>query len=362
MYIKSYEVKNYRNLKDKKITPSKEINIICGENAQGKTNLIEGIYLFSGLKSFRGAKDSELVGFGKQKAKLNISFYSHSREQKAEIEIEQHRKLSLNGSNLKSPTEIAEQCHIIVFSPDLLSIIKEGPELRRRFLNNGISAMYPIYSENLKKYNRLLAQRNNLLKQIKKNPQYKELLEEYDIALAKFGAHIVTTRKRYISRLMQYLPKIFHDFTQSRENIDIDYICQDYNGSEEDLKNKLFESRENDILLGSTGIGPHRDDIEFLINGISAKSFGSQGQQRSVIIAVKLAEAEMLKEICGEQPIALLDDVMSELDEKRQDYILNHIKNWQVFITCCDHATIERLEKGKVFYVKDGKVTLKGKR
>ncbi len=361
MYIKKYKFINYRNLSDKEITPSKEMNIICGENAQGKTNLIEGMYLFSGQRSFRGSKDSELVSFDKEQAKLKIIFFSHEREQEAEIEIEQHRKITLNGVPLKSASEIGEQCHIVVFSPDLLTIIKESPEGRRKFLNGGISAMYPIYSENLKKYNRLLAQRNNLLKQIKKNPQYKDLLNEYDIALSRFGAHIVTTRRRYITRLMQYLPKIFEEFTSSREKIEIEYICQGYEGSEESLLKELKKNRDNDILFGTTSVGPHRDDIEFLINGVSAKNFGSQGQQRSVIIAVKLAEAEMLKEICGEQPIALLDDVMSELDEKRQDYILNHIKNWQVFITCCDSATIERLKKGKVFSINGGKVKRKGK-
>lgn len=361
MYIKKYKFINYRNLKDKEITPAKGINIICGENAQGKTNLIEGIYLFSGERSFRGSKDSELIGFEKETAKLKICFYSHEREQEAEIEIEQHRKISLNGVNLKSPTEIGEQCHIVVFSPDLLSIIKESPEDRRRFLNSGIGSMYPLYSEHLKKYNRILAQRNNLLKQIKKSPNLADLVEEYDIALAKFGAYIVNTRRRYILRLMQYLPTIFEEFTDSREKIDIEYICHGYDGSEDGLLQRLKKNRENDILFGTTSVGPHRDDIEFLINGISAKNFGSQGQQRSVIIAVKLAEAEMLKEICGEQPVALLDDVMSELDEKRQDYILNHIKNWQVFITCCDSATIERLKKGKVFHVNGGKVLRKGK-
>ena len=361
MYIKKYKFINYRNLKDKEITPAKGINIICGENAQGKTNLIEGIYLFSGERSFRGSQDSELIGFEKETAKLKICFYSHEREQEAEIEIEQHRKISLNGVNLKSPTEIGEQCHIVVFSPDLLSIIKESPEDRRRFLNSGIGSMYPLYSEQLKKYNRILAQRNNLLKQIKKSPNLADLVEEYDIALAKFGAYIVNTRRRYILRLMQYLPTIFEEFTDSREKIDIEYICHGYDGSEDGLLQRLKKNRENDILFGTTSVGPHRDDIEFLINGISAKNFGSQGQQRSVIIAVKLAEAEMLKEICGEQPVALLDDVMSELDEKRQDYILNHIKNWQVFITCCDSATIERLKKGKVFHVNGGKVLRKGK-
>lgn len=361
MYIKKYKFINYRNLNSKEITPAKGINIICGENAQGKTNLIEGIYLFSGERSFRGSKDSELVGFGKGVSKLKLNFFSHEREQEAEIEIEQHRKITLNGVPLRSPSEISEQCHIVVFSPDLLSIVKESPEDRRKFLNNGISAMYPLYSEHLKKYGRLLAQRNNLLKQVKKMPDYKGMIEEYDIALARFGAHIVNTRCRYILRLMQYLPTIFEEFTDSREKIDIEYICQGYDGSEEGLLKKLKLNRDNDILFGTTSVGPHRDDIEFLINGKSAKNFGSQGQQRSVIIAVKLAEAEMLKEICGEQPVALLDDVMSELDERRQDYILNHIKNWQVFITCCDSATIERLKKGKVFHVSGGKVLRKGK-
>lgn len=358
MYITSFKAINWRNLKSTEILPSRGVNVIYGENAQGKTNLIEGIYAFSGEKSFRNAKDCEQKEFSSDFARLDIEFRSHRRRQTAQIVIEQNKKAKLNGVELKSATELSEQCHIIVFSPDLLQVIKEGPKERRNFLNTGISGVYYGYSAHYRKYNRLLAQRNALLKEIRKNPQLNVLLDDYDKMLSIYGSHLIKTRKRYIKKLMMYMPDIYCALTEKREKIELKYVLNGVeNDSEEALRKALTENREQDILNGSTSIGPHRDDIEFIINGVNAKIYGSQGQQRSAVIAVKLAEAEIIKEICGEQPIALLDDVMSELDHHRQNYILNHIKKWQVFITCCDPATVKRLKNGKLFKMEKGVIT-----
>ena len=352
MKIKKFNSKFFRNLNIEEFIPTESVNIIHGENAQGKTNLIEGIYLFSGNKSFRGAKDSELISFGEEKAKLNLEFISHSREQTAEIIIDGRRQTNLNGIKLKSSSTLTENVHIIVFSPDLLSIIKEGPKERRKFLNIAIGGVFPTYNDVLKKYNHILMQRNAVLKNYKNNRTLYDVLDEYDNILSVYGAKIISIRLRYIQKLMEYLPIIYRDLTNKKEKIEVEYkLTELLEGTQEEIREKLKEVRSRDIALSSTTIGPHRDDIIFSINSINAKSFGSQGQQRSIVLALKLAEAEMIKEICGEQPIALLDDVMSELDINRQEYILNHTKDWQVFITCCEPSLIERLKHGKAFLI-----------
>ena len=357
MKIHKFKSTFFRNLNIKEFIPTDNVNIIHGENAQGKTNLIEGIYLFSGNKSFRGAKDSELVEFENEKAKLELEFFSHGREQSAEIIIDGRRNTYLNGVKLKNSTSLADNIHIIVFSPDLLSIIKEGPKERRKFLNVAIGGVFPTYNDVLKKYNHILMQRNAVLKNYKNNKTLYDVLDEYDKILSVYGEKIISIRLRYLQKLMEYLPNIYKDLTKEKEIIEVEYkLCDLQDGTKEELYEKLKEVRPRDIALSSTTIGPHRDDIVFNINGINAKAYGSQGQQRSIVLALKLAEAEMIKEICGEQPIALLDDVMSELDVNRQDYILNHTKNWQVFITCCDPSSIERLKKGKTFLIENGKI------
>ena len=357
MKILKFKSKYFRNLDVEEFIPTDSVNIIHGENAQGKTNLIEGIYLFSGNKSFRGAKDSELISFDNEKAKLELDFYSHEREQSAEILIDGRRSSTLNGVKLKSQATLSENIHIIVFSPDLLTIIKDGPKARRKFLNTAIGGVFPTYSDVLKKYNHILMQRNAVLKNYKNNKSLYDVLDEYDKILSVYGAKIINIRLRYLRKLMEYLPKIYKDLTKEKEKIEVEYtFCDLIEGTAEEIREKLKEVRARDIALSSTTVGPHRDDIVFNINGINAKLYGSQGQQRSIVLALKLAEAEMIKEICGEQPIALLDDVMSELDISRQDYILNHTKNWQVFITCCDTSSIERLKIGKTFFIEDGKI------
>ena len=356
MKITSLKINNFRNIDNIEIIPTEEINIIHGENAQGKTNIIEALWLFTGAKSFRGAKDKELIKFQEEKSKLFLSFYAEERNQEAEIEIENKRKASLNGIKLSSASKLSEGIKAIVFSPEHLSLIKDGPEERRKFLNIAISQLYPHYGDILRKYYRTLKQRNAILKDVKYNSSVLDFLYEYDFALATFAESIIKMRKKYIERIKEYIPEIYSGLTENKESLKIEYkISQDVCLRDEIIE-KLKEKREEDIILGTTSVGPHKDDLIFYINNIEARSFGSQGQQRSIVLALKMAEAELLKEITGEQPVALLDDVMSELDPKRQDYLLNHIKNWQVFITCCDSSTIERLENGKTFLVEKGKI------
>lgn len=359
MKINSIDIENFRNIKKLNVSFD-NVNIIYGENAQGKTNLIESIYLFTGSKSFRGVKDKELIKFDEQFARIKINFENKSREQNAEIFIENKRTASLNGVKKKSAAVLGEELKAVIFSPVHLSMVKDGPAERRKFIDNALCQLKFNYRNVLKEYNRALAQRNMLLKDISKNSSLSDMLYIWDKNLSKSGAKIIYQRNKYIDALLPYAKDIFDGLSGGKENIDLilkgafDYKNLSLNDIENQLMLALEKNRTNDFMNRITTVGPHRDDMEILINDKSARSFGSQGQQRSCVLALKLAEASLLKEMTEDEPLALLDDVMSELDISRQDYILNHIKNWQVFITCCDANTVLRLKKGKTFHISNG--------
>ncbi|MCD7873026.1 MAG: DNA replication/repair protein RecF [Clostridiales bacterium] len=359
MKIEKAEIENFRNLKNICLDFD-DVNIIYGENAQGKTNLIEALYLFSGSKSFRGAKDSELINFDSKFAKLKIDFKNKNRNQRAELIIDDKRNAVLNGIKKKSASLLGEEIKAVIFSPVHLLMIKDGPSERRKFIDNALCQIKSNYFSVLKNYNRALHQRNVLLKDISFNADLRNMLYVWDLELAKDGAKIIYQRRKYKEAVLPYAKEIFCGLSGGKEKIDIvfngSFSYDDLSITEiEEKLNKTFnENQNNDILNHLTKTGPHRDNIEILINGKSARNYGSQGQQRSCVLALKLAEASLLKEMTEEEPVAFLDDVMSELDEKRQDYILNHIKDWQVFITCCDANTILRLKKGKTIKIENG--------
>ena len=360
MKIKTLHVENFRNI-EKLDVEFDDVNIIWGENAQGKTNLIEAIYLFTGAKSFRGARDRELKRFGSDKSKLRISFIDNNREQNAEITIDERRSALLNGVRKKSASELGENVKAVIFSPVHLSMIKDGPRERRYFIDSALCQIKSNYRKLLKEYKRALEQRNSLLKDLAKHPEMENMLYIWNRNLAKTGAKIVYQRLKYIEALTPYVNDIFSGISNNRENIEIKYsACDDFIADVEDIEKKLVkafdEAKVNDIINRTTTKGPHRDDIEILINSSSARIYGSQGQQRSCVLALKLAEASLLRDLTGAQPIALLDDVMSELDESRQDYILNHINGAQVFITCCDKEQILRLKEGRTIHMINGRI------
>ena len=359
MKINSITLENYRNIKELSVDFD-DVNIIWGENAQGKTNLLEAIYLFSGAKSFRGAKDKELVKFDCDYAKMKLDFFANGREQTAEISIKDRKTVTLNGIKKRNSTELGDEIKTIIFSPDHLNMIKEGPNERRKFIDGALCQIKSNYRTLLKNYSRTLVQRNSLLRNAESVDEVAPMLEVWDVNLANLGAKIIYQRIMYLKAIKPYLKSIFEGISGGKENIELVYIgadtyTDDVNDIEQRLYNKIKSHRKIDVLNHTTTKGPHRDDIEIMINGRSVKSFGSQGQQRSSVLALKLAEASLLREMTGENPIALLDDVMSELDEKRQDYILNHIKDLQIFITCCDKETVLRLKKGKTFHIVSGK-------
>ena len=350
MIVLNLECKNFRNLEEICLNPCESMNVICGENAQGKTNLIEAIWLFTGAKSFRGAKDKDFVKFGLQKSVLSLSYKSEGIENSAKIEISDKKTAFFNENRQKSVSNLAGKFNAIVFSPNDLSLVSEGPSKRRKFVDTAIGQIYPTYIKILKDYTRAVVQRNQIIKDFKYDSTLSVLLDVFEAEIAENGAKIINIRKRYLNALDEFLPNLYDGISKGKEILETKYISNCSDNLLEELKN----SRREDMYSGVTSCGPHRDDIEFKINGISARSFGSQGQKRSVALAVKLAEAEVIRNKTGECPVILLDDVMSELDKTRQNFVLNHIEGMQSFLTCCDESNIENLKRGKKFIIRNG--------
>ena len=350
MRVLSFKCKNFRNLSDAEILPCEETNVICGENAQGKTNLIEGIWLFTGAKSFRTSKDGDFLQFSMNKAVLSLKFLSEGIENEAEITVGEKRSVVLNQNKLSSPSLMAGKFNAVVFSPNDISVVADGPSVRRRFLDTAIGLRYHTYISILKNYMRAVAQRNKIIKDFHYDSTLSIMLDVFEEEIFENGKKLTEYRKRYIEILNIFLPSVYSGISAGKESLTTKYIYS----FEGDFLTALKNSRREDMYTGITSIGPHRDDIDFKINGISARKFGSQGQKRSVALAVKLSEAEVINKNVGEWPIILLDDVMSELDVTRQNYILNHIKGMQSFITCCDDQNIKGLQNGKKFVVDNG--------
>ena len=363
MLVTRLDFENFRNLETGSIRPVPGVNIVYGSNAQGKTNLLESFWFFTGGRSFRGAKDGETVAFGAEKASLRLEFYAAGREQEAEISIARRRSAVLNGVPQQSASRLAGQFCAVVFSPAHLSLIKDGPEGRRRFLDAAYCQLRPGYVRVLTDYQRTLIQRNALLKNLRAGFGDDSLLSVWDERLAQTGAQVFAARTAYIRRLAGPAGDIYSGLSGGKEGFALRY--ESTAGKEEttpaEARDRLYEKLRTghaaDLAAGFTTVGPHRDDLAVEISGLSARVYASQGQQRSAVLALKLAEASVLREVTGEQPVALLDDVMSELDISRQDYILNHIHGWQVFLTCCDPSAVMRLSAGRAFHVEAGRIT-----
>ena len=362
MKINRLKFDNYRNLENDIIYPCEGVNIFYGDNAQGKTNILESIWLFTGGKSFRGAKDKELINFVESSAQIEIDFFSRERDQTSAITIKNNKRFAvLNDVEKKSTYELVGSFCAVVFSPVHLSIIKEGPRGRRKFIDAAICQIKPSYVSLLSRYNRTLLQRNTLIKDIKYHSELIETIDIWDSKLAKYGALIIKNRIKYLEDLVKFSKKIYSGISDGQEEFDIIYnpsfkSLLDPDEIENTLNLEYKKTLKDDLKAGFTNVGPHRDDFSFYVNNKLAKSYASQGQQRSCALTLKLAEAELLRMYIGEKPIILLDDVMSELDNKRQDYILNSIKDFQVFITCCEPSAVLRLIKGKKFKIENGKI------
>ncbi|MBQ3094017.1 MAG: DNA replication/repair protein RecF [Clostridia bacterium] len=353
MKLTTLSVRHFRNMQDVTLTPCDGMNVLYGDNAHGKTNLLEAIWLLTGGKSFRGTKDADMVMFGQPKAAIDATFEAGGRRQTASVTIEQRRKATLNGVALPAANRLTGHVCAVIFSPDHLSLIKDGPDARRRFLDAACCQLRPLYMKVLADYTRTLTQRNKLIKAVKNGEQrFDDLLfDAFDERLCLSGAAVRTYRREYMEALTPYVQTMYDGLSGAREQMTLAF---NESLDAEELKAALKTARQTDLRAGFTTVGPHRDDIDVKIGDCSARLFGSQGQQRSAVLALKLAEGALLAKGYHEKPLILLDDVMSELDRSRQEYILNHIDGFQVFITCCDPANIERLHGGSTFHIQNG--------
>lgn len=372
MIVRGLSLKNFRSYESAQLHPCEGVNIIYGKNAQGKTNLLEALWLFGGGHSFRGSKDSEFVRFNSQLARLEMDFNSLSLDQTAEIVYTKDKKIiKINGID-KSGAELSQRVCAVVFSPEHMSLVKSGPAERRKFLDGAIARKKLRYAVMLSKYNKTLHQRNALLKDIFKHPELEEVLPVWNNTLSSLGVRIILERIKYIRELSARAEEFHNGISDSSETLKLDYFStvslSEFDGSdekfirenEEIFLQKLSSSQDDDIRLGSTCAGPHRDDIEITLNDFPARSFGSQGQQRSIVISMKLAEAKILGDCFGEEPVIILDDVLSELDSSRQDFLMNKISGSQVFLSCCDPTDTKLLRGGKIFKIEDSRITAEG--
>lgn len=364
MKLLRLRVKSFRNIGQTEIIPHSGVNIIYGDNAQGKTNLIEAIYLLTGQKSFRQAKESELVLFGEEKAEIAADFFCGGREQQATLTIGGKRTATLNELPV-TPSELTGRFFAVVFSPTELGLIKDGPAVRRAFMDNAISQVMPRYMKTLISMNRALFQRNSLLSDMRGHSGMESMLEVWDRSFAKLAFTIINARRHYILRLSPHAQALYNGISSGKEDILVSYQCSiDAPWSElttaegeQRILDALERSRGEDIRNGYTTVGPHRDDLDIAVDAVSARSFGSQGQQRSCALTLKLAECAVIREVTGEDPIILLDDVFSELDKGRRDFFLRGVGEAQSFITCCDRSALRGLAEGKSFRVRAGEPT-----
>ena len=342
MWIKKLKIKNFRNYESEEINLEKNINIFYGQNAQGKTNIIESIFLCSLGKSFRTKKDKEMIKLNEQNALVEVEYEKSDRDGKIKIEIGNKKNIYLNGIKIKKLSELLGNLNIVIFTPDDINILKGGPQNRRRFLDIMISQLRPNYMHILNLYIKTMEQRNNYLRQIKEEHKDENLLEIWDEKLAEYAIKIYEYRKEFIEKIIKKLDIIHKNITNGEEQIELEYVTEC--DSKEKYLKLLKERRKLDIIKGFTTKGVHRDDFMIYINKKDIKIFGSQGQNRTAMLSLKLAELQVIYDEIGEYPILLLDDFMSELDEKRRKNFLENIENTQVIITETDKVDLSTID------------------
>ena len=365
MKILKLALNGFRNYEWETVEFSENTNIICGDNAQGKTNLLEAIYLLSGGRSFRTRSDRELTGFDYSEAEVLAEIFSHDREQTVRIRLcpGQAKKITVNGVK-KTGAELSETVNGVLFCPDDLNLIKDGAQVRRKMMDLAISQIRPKYAAILSEYNRLYEQKTRILKDWKEKPSLLDTLDAFSDGLCRASAQIIRYRAAYISRLNRAVGPIHEEFSGRGEELELRYhtvssVRDPFAPAKEiyyDICDHQEKHRQAELESAMCLTGAHKDDVEFLINGISARSFASQGQTRTAALSVKLAEREIILQETGEYPILLLDDVLSELDEKRQAFVLNRLGGGQTLITCCEDSNISSRTGGKVFFVEGGRI------
>ena len=356
MLITNLKLQNFRNYESLNINFDKEINVIYGDNAQGKTNILEAIYLSSLGKSFRTSKDKELIKMGENYSIIEVEYSKSDRNGKIKIEILDKKNIFINGVKIKKLSELLGIIHIVIFTPDDINILKDGPSQRRRFLDIFIGQLRPNYIYCLNMYLKALEQKNNYLKQIKLENKSEQFLDIWDEKIAEYAEKVFKYRFEFINKIKEKIKLVHNSITENNENIDIQYLT-DFDNKENFIK-KLKNSRKIDIIKGYSTKGVHRDDFNIYINDNLVNVYGSQGQHRTAILSLKMSELKVINDEIGENPILLLDDFMSELDEKRRKNFLKNIKDTQVLVTCTDKLYIENLNYN-VYNVQQGKINKK---
>lgn len=364
MHLKYLKLINFRNYGEQEVTFHPRLNLIIGNNAQGKTNLIEAIYYLSMGKSHRTAADRELIRWECSSFYIKGEISVEGRTKTIEVGLASDgKKVKINGVNIKRRGELLGNLSNVIFSPEELKLVREGPSYRRRFLDMEIIQIRPSYYYTLRSYNKVLFQRNSLLKEIATKRYFKDTLAVWDSQLASYGAKIIYMRSQFIKKISALSRLVHRKITSDKEELEIKYNCclDDIEGYEltqikEALAEHLVDKRDRDIRLGTTTFGPHREDLEIRINGTDVRKFGSQGQQRTAALSMKLSEIEIIRGETGSYPVLLLDDVMSELDPSRQLYLVENLEQVQVFITSTylSSPMKKKLDRGKVFTVKNG--------
>ena len=325
MVIKSLKLKNYRNYELLDMTFDSKTNILYGDNAQGKTNILEALYLSGTTKSHRGTKDRDLIQFGREESHLETIVEKKGMEFQIDMHLKKNspKGIAINKIPIRKASELFGIVHFVFFSPEDLNIIKDGPAGRRRFIDLELSQIDKVYLSNLSNYNRIINQRNSLLKELYHQDHLMDTLDIWDMQLAEYGTKVIESRKQFIRQVNQIIADIHYRLTGGRERIELSYESSLGSLS---LEQALKKNRERDIRMKSTSVGPHRDDLCFLSGDLDIRKFGSQGQQRTAALSLKLSEIELVKEVIKDTPILLLDDVLSELDKHRQNYLLDSIQ------------------------------------
>ncbi|MCL2518503.1 MAG: DNA replication/repair protein RecF [Oscillospiraceae bacterium] len=350
MICKRIECRNFRNIEDAVIEPAEGVTVLCGSNGEGKTNALEAVYLFAQGRSFRTAHDREFVKFGAESAEIKLNFADKNREHDMLIRYLPNgtRMCKRNGVLIRRMSEFIGCFRAVLFCPAHLSIIKDGPSVRRGFLDIAISQLKPFYMLSLQRYNNILTQRNSLIKNYYSAPEtFHRTVAIWSEQLAAEAEVISAERAKYVVRLDNFTERIIHDMTGGRETVRLTYNKP---RTKDEYVRLLAENPEREIRAGSTLHGTHKDDIEITINDRDARSYASQGQQRSIALAMKLAEGEISREVSGEYPVFLLDDIFSELDAGRRAFMTNGLQGRQVIMTSCDENT-----EGNMIKVENGK-------
>lgn len=355
MYVKSLDLKNFRNYEELSLKPDPGINIFYGANAQGKTNILEAVYLAGTTRSHRGSRDREMIRMGAEEGHIRMELDRSGNEYRIDVHLRQHKKkgIAINGIPIKRAGELLQLTSIVFFSPEDLNMIKNGPSERRKYMDYILCGTDPIYFQDLSRYNQCLAQRSRLLKEIGYGRDRTDELDIWDLQLMNYGRKIIRKRGEFTGELLKIAGEIHGQLTGGGERLELSY---EPNVSEDDFEERLRKGREKDLKFRMNTTGPHRDDLAIKANGMDLRTYGSQGQQRTAALSLKLAEIRIYEETKGFRPILLLDDVLSELDRNRQNYLLKIIRNTQTFITCTglDDFVQNHFEADHVFHVVQG--------